>query len=385
MAIRTSSRGLLTFTGFLAFFVFGFTDNLKGPTIPALLGDVGLTYSQGGTIILGAYVGFLVATLLSGVLSDLAGRRVVLMTASLSLVTGLFGYSRSSQLLTLTAAMTVVGSGLGFIELGGNALIVDIHPNEKGRYLNLLTFFHGVGSIAAPLYAGRLLINQYSWRHVYLFYAPIGILLFAVLLTTREPAVATKGDRVDVHSIRRSLSQSRFLLFCVLICAYVAVEIGVAAWMVEFLQKVNGQSIGLSSLFLSLFFAGITGGRLLGSFMVDRVGYTRIMLLCSTAATVCLAAGILSGPHLAFLIPVSGLFLSIMFPTTTAAVSSFQPTNRGTAFGVLFAFGGIGGMLGPWAIGVVSDLAGLKVGFGTTIAFCAVMVGSLLVAIRRRY
>ena len=59
-----NSKTLLTAGCFLAFFAFGFIDNLKGPVLPELLRSEHLSLSQGGTIFLGAYIGFIVATLL---------------------------------------------------------------------------------------------------------------------------------------------------------------------------------------------------------------------------------------------------------------------------------------------------------------------------------
>jgi fucose permease len=51
--------------------------------------------------------------------------------------------------------------------------------------------------------------------------------------------------------------------------------------------------------------------------------------------------------------------------------------------GLLFAAGGIGGALGPWAIGVVSDIVGIDWGFGLLLLFCAGIIVSLLVLLRR--
>ena len=50
-----------------------------------------------------------------------------------------------------------------------------------------------------------------------------------------------------------------------LVTTYVAAEIGIAAWIVEFLQQVKGFDIGTSSLYLSLFFAAVMVGRFVGS------------------------------------------------------------------------------------------------------------------------
>jgi fucose permease len=51
--------------------------------------------------------------------------------------------------------------------------------------------------------------------------------------------------------------------------------------------------------------------------------------------------------------------------------------------GFLFAAGGIGGALGPWAIGIASDAVGIGSGFGLIILFCAGGIVTLLVLLRR--
>ncbi len=175
MSSKTIKR--ITCGAFLAFFLFGFADNLKGPTFPTLLDDLDFSYSVGGTIVLGAYLGFLVATLLTGPLSDVAGKKVVIFIACGCLFVGMLGYSVVSAFWALAVAMTIIGLGMGALEVGGNLIIVDIHQQGKGRFLNLLAFFHGAGSMLAPLYAGRLLDAGVSWRSIY----QSGILLVLLL------------------------------------------------------------------------------------------------------------------------------------------------------------------------------------------------------------
>ena len=51
---KINAISLLTAGAFFAFLVFGFADNLKGPTIPALLDDLNYNYSLGGTLLFGA-------------------------------------------------------------------------------------------------------------------------------------------------------------------------------------------------------------------------------------------------------------------------------------------------------------------------------------------
>jgi fucose permease len=376
---RTSLRRL-TIGSFLAFFLFGFADNLKGPTLPAVLQELNFSYAQGGTIMLGAYVGFLIATLVTGILSDRVGNKAVILVACACLLPGLLGYGTFSAFGALLAAMTAIGLGLGSIEVGGNLIIVDLYTQNKGRYLNLLAFFHGVGSMLAPLYAGRLLAVGVSWRHVYQISSILVIALANYFLFIKYSRKASaESQHLDLKHVGKSAFTADMILFYILIAMYVAAEIGIGAWVVEFLQQVKSQSVMLSSLFLSLFFGTITVGRFLGSFLVEKIGYLNMMIYTSIASIVCIGIGIFAPPALAFFLPLTGLFFSIMFPTTTAAVSDLHKENIGTILGLLFTFAGVGGMLGPWLIGLVSDWAGLTWGFSMLLVFCVVMWGSLII------
>lgn len=377
-SLSPSHIWLLTVGGFFAFFVFGFVDNLKGPTLPALLRDLNFNYSQGGAILFGAYIGFMVATLLTGVLADATGMKTVLLLAGISLTVGLTAFSLVNSFWLLVAALFIVGLGLGAIEVGGNGLIVDLHTGNRGRFLNLLAVFHGVGSFIVPLYAAQLLSASFSWRQVYQLAIILAIGLAIFFLLVRYPRPPRSGNTLDLRTLVSAGFTRQMTWYYLLVTVYVAAEIGIAAWIVEYLQQAKGFDITGSSFYLSLFFAMIMVGRLAGSVIVERIGYLRIMLIASVASIVCLTIGILGSTVLAFFIPLTGLFFSIMFPTTTAAVSSLQLANRGAILGVLFTFGGLGGALGPWLIGTAADRVGIEAAFALTIGFCVVTLGALL-------
>ena len=377
---------LITYGAFFAFFLFGFIDNIKGPTLPALLADLNFSYAQGGTIIFGAYIGFLIATLVTGPLADIAGKKAVIFVCCICFIIGISAYAGLHAFWLLTIAMTAIGLGLGAIEVGGNLIVVDLYHQDKGRYLNLLAFFHGVGSMVAPLYAGRLLAAHVSWRQVYQFSLPLVIALFLYFLFLKYPrAASSESNTLDLKKIGKSVFTAEMLVFYIAIALYVGAEIGIGAWLVEFLQKAKSQSVMGSSLYLSLFFAAITLGRFVGSFWVEKIGYLRILFLSSIASALCLAIGTFGPPALAIFIPLAGLFFSIVFPTTTAAVSGLHKENVGTILGILFAFAGVGGALGPWLVGVVNDWLGLHAGFGMILLFCIVMAGMFLLHLRHFY
>ena len=382
---RVASVRLITYGSFLAFFFFGFVDNIKGPTLPNLLQELNFTYAQGGTILFGAYLGFLIATIFTGPLSDIIGKKMIILIACSCYFLGITGFSSFSTLWILTGAMTILGLGMGSTEVGANLIIVDLYQQEKGRYLNLLAFFHGVGSMVAPLYAGWLIAGNISWRRVYQFGLLLVFFLFLYFLFLHYPkSSSSESHKLDIKTLGKSALTREMMLYCFLIAMYVAAEIGIGSWLVEFLQKVKLQSVTTSSLFLSLFFGTITVGRFVGSFFIERIGYLKMMLYASIASVVCVVLGIFGPEILSVCLPITGLFFSIMFPTVTAAVSELHEENIGTILGLLFAFAGGGGILGPWLIGLLSDRVGIYLGFGMVFIFCIAMCVTLLLLMVRK-
>ncbi len=116
---------------FISFFLFGFVDNLKGPTVPSILRDLSFNYSIGGTIILANYLGFLLATLFIGLLANVIGRKKIILIAAFLVAFGLLGYSYFSSFLILALFMFVIGMGLGAIEIGANIIIVELQSKKK--------------------------------------------------------------------------------------------------------------------------------------------------------------------------------------------------------------------------------------------------------------
>lgn len=378
MQISSTTRWVWTIASFFAFLVFGLTDNLKGAILPAFLRDLDFSYITGSNVLLGIYIGFLLATLLAGLLADWAGKKTVLALSAGLLAVGILGFSTSSTFWPLALSMFALGLGFGGIELGANNMIIDLHAGDKGRYLNLMSVMHGLGSMAAPLYAGFLLSGGASWREVYLWVlAPVALLLIYTLLAASPRQAEQKSEQVALSTLAAIAFKGVTPWYYALIAIYVAVEIAIASWIVEYLQTQKGLDISLGTQMLSLYFGLMMVGRFVGSFFVDRVGYLRMMLAAALASFACIGLGVFGPASLFFLLPASGFFMSIIFPTITATVSDLHTEHQGAILGLLFTFAGIGAALGPWLLGATSDWFGLQAGFATALAFCGVLVAGL--------
>ena len=353
---------LLTAGCFLAFFIFGFTDNLKGPTLPAMMAELNINYGLSGNIFFGEYLGFLCATLITGILADRFGLKLVILFAGGCLALGVGGYSSFQSATYLAGSLFVIGLGLGAFELGPNAIIISLYHERKGLFLNLMAVLHGLGSMLAPLFAGWLFTSSFSWRVVYRWDLLLIALFIFLSVFLRFPKSQEK-NQLDFKKIPQIAFKGQMPWFHAAIALYVSVEIGMASWLVTFLQQVRSASVIISNRSLSIFFAMIMLGRLLGGFVVQRAGYLRSILFASLGALICIATGLFIPGTALFFLPFTGFFLSIIFPTITAAVSDSKTENINTLLGVLFTFAGVGGVFGPWLIGWGSDLFGLQAGF----------------------
>jgi fucose permease len=210
-----------------------------------------------------------------------------------------------------------------------------------------------------------------------------GLLALIFLLTAGPAAPPRVPQRFDWAALRRNGFSTTMLYFYLAIGLYVATELGIAAWIVEYLIQSKGLAQSTAAYYLSGFFAFVMIGRLVGSLFVERIGYLQSVVLATAGALLCILIALVAPPALAFFLPLSGLFCSIIFPTITAAVARRQPEHTGTILGLLFTAAGLGGMLGPAAIGVAGDAFGIHWGFGLNVLFCAGSIGAIGVLLRR--
>lgn len=365
---KMNTRIMLTIGSVLSLFIFGLFDSLKGSTISALSRELKFGYSLGGTIVMGQYAGYFAATFLVGRMIDYFGYKMTLIFGGICMLAGVTGYAASSVFFSLLLFVFFIGMGLGTLELSGSNIITVFYPEKKGSYLNILTAIAGIGSIFSPIIVNALFVKGFSWRMVY--YSGLTVLLPATIyfILIKNPLVnrsRQSGDMIQKkHAVSTSVPLFRydFLSMYLVNFLYMAAEMGIATWLTEFYMKIGLGDAGDSTRNLSLFYIGMTSGRMIGSIFVDRLGRRNSILFGTAGALFCILTGIFGPPTFRSFAAVSGVFCSVIFPTATAVISSFPEGDCGRVQGFYFACGGLGGMFGPWIMGVVSDYCGVKWG-----------------------
>ena len=105
------------------------------------------------------------------------------------------------------------------------------------------------------------------------------------------------------------------------------------------------------------------------------------MAVFSFAILVCFAGSVAGGVGAAvWLLPLSGLFMSMIYPTLNSkGISCFPKTEHGAVAGVILFFTCAAAALGPLAMGAVSDAFGHpRYGFILASVFAALLFVGLL-------
>ncbi len=358
-----------------------------GLLIPSLLRSIKDAFDQTdagiGLVYLVYALAYALGSFAGGPLTERAGRRLVLGGAVVTMAAGVAGLGLAPSWMAFVLASVAIGAGAGCLDGGANGLVLDVYREGRGRAMSLLHMSFSVGALAAPLLVGRLVDSGVTWQAVTVGTgAVVALLALAYVLVPMpsarrltEPANATVPDAGPARESRRLLS-GPLLLLGIAIAAYVAAEIGVSNWVVAFLEPAP---LTTATLALSLFWAGLTVGRLLSSVFADRFDHVRFTIACAIAMGMTIAVASLA-PSLPLAIGaffVAGVASGPVFPMIVAIGGERYPDRSAAVGGSLTGMAVIGSTIYPPAMGILSVTVGLTVAMLGSAALAIVCVLAL--------
>ncbi len=125
---------------------------------------------------------------LAGKLSDMFGRRRILLSGVAIFVLGSLFSGAAHSISQLIAARAVQGLGGGVIMANAFTIIGDLFtPRERGKWQGIIGAVFGLSSVVGPLLGGfltdehKILSLTTGWRWTFLVNVPIGIISFAII------------------------------------------------------------------------------------------------------------------------------------------------------------------------------------------------------------
>jgi len=369
---------------YLMFMMFAMTTDSVGVIIPEVIRTLHLSDTAAGAFHYASMSGIAVVAIFLGFLADRFGRKwtIILGLALFALNSYLFAVTNSFAVFVIL--LTVSGAAIGIFKTGALALIGDISDSTQQHTstMNTVEGFFGVGSIVGPLIVARLLLEGVSWKWLYVIAGSLCVLLIITASLVRYPNTARRSEEpINLRRTLRMLRNRYALAFSIGCFLYVAVECAIYVWLPSYLKEHRPSSAFMAAYVISIFFILRASGRFVGAWVIARWNWTTILALFSGAILTCFIGAIFGGADAAvYLLALSGVFMSVIYPTLNSkGISCFPNSEHGAISGVLLFFTCLGAALGPLSMGVVSDLfGGLQAGFVLATVFAALLFLGLL-------
>jgi len=300
----------------------------------------------------------------------------------------------------LVIAVIIYAIGGGVIEVIISPIVDSLPGDAKASAMSLLHSFYCWGQMGVVILTTVALkmIGLDLWFILPILWSLLPIWnLFRFLKVPLMPPIE-EHERI---SLRKLLSKRTFLIALLLMLSAGSSELSMSQWSSLFAEqslkipKMLGDLLGPC---LFAFFMGI--GRTIYGLWGHKIHLRNAMAATALMCVGCYAVTVFVPIPIISLLgcALCGFSVSLMWPGTFSLSSSAFPKGGTLMFGLMAVFGDLGGSIGPWLTGFISDLSqksepvlqlanrmqlepaqiGLKVGLLTGIIFPIFMLIGLL-------
>lgn len=389
-----------------ALFLVGSIDHSRGLLIPQFRETFDMSASQ-----IGMLFSFTSLLYVGGVYA--VGRLIPKISYKPNLIMGIvipiIGFFLLSQFHVKTAF--IIGMCLSTFATAQLSILVNIcvpklQIKKHTVIINMMHFMYGISATITQKVVGYMLDHGVMYYDVY-FYLLLFFLLFlplAFLVKFEEVGLNTlqKNTIYDADDILNQMESSKdalipevitqyspkkekilTMIFIMVMGLYIAGEAQTATWFYTYIVESFAKSPRDATNFTSVFFLTLTFGRLFGGFIVEKIGHMKSILGSFLIAFFLYLCGISLGEPGLFLVGISGVFFSIIYPTLILSYGRyFKDAARATS--IIIAGASAVNMVANSVMGVLNDVVGVSRAM-YFIPFCLAVSILLMVFVRKNY
>ncbi|QSF42769.1 MFS transporter [Paenibacillus tianjinensis] len=370
---------------YLAFISLGLPDSMLGAAWPIMRLDYGAPVETAGLLSMVVVGGTIISSLASSaVLQRLGTGKVTFISVAVTAF-ALLGFSYSSSVIWLAVLALPLGLGAGSIDTGLNNYVATYY---KAHHMSWLHCFWGIGAMLGPILMSGYISNGDSWRKGFLTVSLIQFALVILLFVTlplwkrtenigQEAALSVEAEPASTD--RNVLKIKGVKLAMITFLFYSGVEATLGLWGSSFLVNAKGLSAATAAGWVSLYYGGITAGRLITGFITFKYS-NRVLIRAG------LVISLLGGVVLALPLPVVfslfgfilvGLGSAPIFPCMLHETPArFGKENSQKIMGYQMALAYTGGAFLPPLLGWIAARSTFMILPGAMIGFIVIMLMS---------
>ncbi|WP_164470895.1 MFS transporter [Vaginisenegalia massiliensis] len=319
--MERNKRLRASLTLFILMFSVAFVENIKGVIIPQIKASYHLNATNISFMLTLSALAYVGATYLAGEIIESFGRKwtEALGIGLAALGCAIMGFSPSFSIFIL--GMIILNIGFGFNGVIINVVMPAMFVTYQSIAVNGVHFMYGFGATVGQRLAGYLIGQGWTFSMMYRYLMGIMAVLALLACFIYYPKVNSDEAKESSAPPLNPYRQPYFWLFVSAMSLYVFAETGLGNWLVDYLKVTQKMGENQGSQYIATFFMLLALGRLMGGWVVDRLGKLRSIIGGSIIGSVLIVVGILlKGPGY-YCVSLAGLFYSIVFPTSVLMIS----------------------------------------------------------------
>ena len=256
-ANRGAARSL-TALYFASFIALGLTTGSLGPTLPSLAEQSKAGIGAISYLFTFRSLGYVCGSVRSGKFFDKHSGNIVMGTLILISASASALIPFSNSLLALFSLMFALGVAEGGVDVGANTLLVRVHQDRVGPFMNGMHACFGIGALTAPLIVAKVISHGAKATQTYFVLALLLLPLAFTAFGIRSPQVVEKlSTAVTGKTVKRTLTLLVIFLFL-----YVGSEVGFGGWLYTYALTTKLGTATSAAYLTSLFWGALTAGRI---------------------------------------------------------------------------------------------------------------------------
>jgi len=379
-------NNLLVVLIMLVFFVISFLTNILGALNQKVSVSFTLTETLAGLLPFAFFIAYGVMSIPFGFLVEKYREKRIMIVAFLLAFAASLVFAVFPTFDVFVVSLFTIGAGMAALQVVINPLLrVSGGEANYAFYSVMGQLVFGLASFISPQMYSYFVVNidkgnlqkpliglmtklvpqDMSWVSVYWAFAVIAIAMGVIIFLVKFPKVELQEDeKVGSKASFLELIKNKYVILYFLgIFMYVGSEQGISYWLSKFLKIYHNVDPDLAGADAVSYFWGLmTVGGLLGLVLMKLYDSKQVLRWFTVLAIICVAAGLFGGAEMAlWALPISGFFLSVMYPTVVSLGLNSVAKHHGSFAGILMT-GIAGGAIVQILIGAISDFASLRVG-----------------------
>lgn len=354
------SRIISTILIYLVMVIMAITEGLINIFTVPLKNGFGINDTMLSIMFMCGSICYLICNYIGGMVCDKIGQKKLFLIGLIGAAITNIIQGIAPNFIVFIIAFAMIQGFLGIMAIAANTVIPILWLTGQAIAMNLTHFAYGVGLSASQKLSGILITDGISWRTIYMGSAALTFIIFVCFMFVKLPR-AEETENVDRIPLKTVLQDKLIWVFFLGLGFYVVAEQGTGRWLPTFI-KTNYSSFTDSKIasYVSLFFLLFTIGRLVGGFIVEKIGSQVAIKAFSFIGGVLFIIGLLSGENGLYIVSISGFFFSIMFPTVVVVLSNTFKNSTAYITGVVISFANIINTIMNLVIGTASDAIGIS-------------------------